>query len=86
MTFDPRVGVFPGHCPHCGEVINAATSETGSTLIRPKAGDFSICYACLGLMEFMDGGRLRKIERKDLSPADRELVDRVLRERREMQS
>ena len=87
MTFDPRVGVYPGVCPHCGTVLNAATCADDVPAVRPKPGDISICYSCHGVMEFIGtAGRLRKVERSELSPEEQAMVDRLIQDRKDAAS
>jgi hypothetical protein len=48
---DPREGVQPCHCPHCGQELDAAT-DTFRVGARPKPGDISVCLYCAAILQF----------------------------------
>jgi hypothetical protein len=68
---DPLTTQLPEQaCPRCGHKLSAASSLTEQ--LRPGPGDYSVCIACAGILQF--GPRLHLIIP---DPA------RVARERRE---
>lgn len=48
---DPRVGVTPTSCPHCGVLLNAARCPDNPNA-RPKPGDVTVCSHCSGVLYF----------------------------------
>ncbi len=48
------------HCPHCGEILDAATAAEGKHEI-PNPGDVSVCIYCAGLLVYADDMALTKL-------------------------
>lgn len=62
------VDIAEGHCPHCGELVDAAT-PLGDTPM-PKPGDVSICAYCTGYGFFNADLSMRKMSDEEFIELD----------------
>ncbi len=50
-------------CPHCGDVMDAATGERGHA---PRVGDLGVCAGCAGFIQYDEGFKLIGLVDADL--------------------
>lgn len=55
----------PSPCGHCGEALDGASHEDG---IKPKPGDFTVCWACAGVNRFGPTLALERVDEADFPP------------------
>lgn len=75
MTILPKT-----FCPQCRHPLDAATSMDGNEM--PKAGDISICIACITPLMFKDDLTLRAIstdEMKTLPDTTKKELSRMMK-------
>lgn len=54
-------------CPGCGRVLDACTlPEDMDSPVRPKPGDFSVCFGCGEILVFEEGGTLHQAKISEL--------------------
>lgn len=57
---DDTTRLDPDTCPHCGELLDAATPSPLNRDAKPRKGDVSICLTCAGPLVFGDDLKVRK--------------------------
>jgi hypothetical protein len=67
-------------CPHCGDVLDAATGKQGHT---PRVGDVGICVSCAGFIEYGEGFKIIGRSDADLDALGASTA-RTLREMRDL--
>lgn len=67
--------IAPSPCGHCGESRNEATHAEG---IKPKPGDFSVCWGCANVNRFDSELRLVKVTDAELAAVSRDEVDHAV--------
>jgi hypothetical protein len=67
---DPPTTKLPddSRCPSCGKKIDAATHLEEH--VRPKPGDFTVCFGCAVLLRFDQNLRPGPLDEKDLAALD----------------
>lgn len=73
-----RTRLEPSPCAHCGQRLDAASSDTSTA----KPGDVSVCISCAGINRFGDGMRLVGVTPEDLAS----LPDGIRSQLEEMQA
>jgi hypothetical protein len=64
-----REGIKAMPCPYCGYSIDSAADVQASAM-RPRPGDFSVCFGCAGVLVFDAEGGLRLPTEAERAEAD----------------
>lgn len=68
----------PTSCPHCGYVVDAATSLQGMN--RPGPGCVTVCFKCAGVSQYTAAMDLVPFDAAKLDPAAAAMVAKAQRE------
>jgi len=67
----PITRTTPTLCPRCGYVLDAHGTAPGEAdPAPPRAGDYTICVGCVGVLQFGADGMLRPVTADELAAVD----------------